>query len=58
MKKEYLSEAFRQLELLNEEDFNLSTTADNSDLKDFLDNDDMSVMSLDVIDPEAETEED
>ena len=32
MKKEYLSEAFRQLELLNEEDFNLSTTADNSDL--------------------------
>ena len=58
MKKEYLSEAFRQLELLNEEDFNLSTTADNSDLKDFLDNDDISVMSLDVIDPEAETEED
>ena len=58
MKKEYLSEAFRQLELLNEEDFNLSTTADNSDLKDFLDNDDMSVMSLDVIDPQAETEED
>lgn len=58
MKKEYLSEAFRQLELLNEEDFNLSTTADNSDLKDFLDNDDMGVMSLDVIDPEAETEED
>lgn len=58
MKKEYLSEAFRQLELLNEEDFNLSTTADNSDLKDFLDSDDMSVMSLDVIDPEAETEED
>ena len=58
MKKEYLSEAFRQLELLNEEDFNLSTTADNSDLKDFLDNDDVSIMSLDVIDPEAETEED
>lgn len=58
MKKEYLSEAFKQLELLNEEDFNLSTTADNSDLKDFLDNDDMSVMSLDVIDPEAESEED
>lgn len=58
MKKEYLSEAFRQLELLNEEDFNLSTTADNSDLKDFLDNDDISVMSLDVIDPEAESEED
>ena len=58
MEKAYLSEAFRQLELLNEEDFNLSTT-DGSEMKNFLDNDeDVSVMSLDVIDPEAESEED
>ena len=58
MEKAYLSEAFRQLELLNEEDFNLSTT-DGSEMKNFLDDDeDISVMSLDVIDPEAESEED
>ena len=58
MEKAYLSEAFRQLELLNEEDFNLSTT-DGSEMKNFLDDDeDVSVMSLDVIDPEAESEED
>ena len=58
MEKAYLSEAFRQLDLLNEEDFNLSTT-DGSEMKNFLDdNEDISVMSLDVIDPEAESEED
>ena len=59
MEKSYLSEAFKQLELLNEEDFNLSTDGSSlSDMKDYVDNNDMSVMSLDVIDPEAETEED
>lgn len=58
MDKAYLTEAFRALDLLNEEDFNLSSQDASDEMKDFLDNDDVSVMEIDVIDPEVTDEED
>lgn len=58
MDKAYLTEAFRALDLLNEEDFNLSSQDASDEMKDFLDSDDVSVMEIDVIDPEVTDEED
>lgn len=58
MDKAYLTEAFRALDLLNEQDFNLSSQDASDEMKDFLDNDDVSVMEIDVIDPEVTDEED
>lgn len=54
--KAYLAEAFKQLELLNEEDYNLST--DPSAIEDAMDfaNAD-SIMSMNIIDDEAVSEE-
>lgn len=51
---DYLSEAFKQLEILNEDVFDLDKDG-LEDLKDFQDEDEEEV--IDVIDPEAETEE-
>lgn len=53
-----LQEAFQQLNMLNEEDFNISNNSEEGveELKDFVDNDE-ELDTLDVIDPEAETEE-
>lgn len=56
MDKVYLQEAFKALDILNEEDFNLSSTEDMKDLKDFIETDD-EISFEEVIDPEAETEE-
>ena len=56
MGKVNLSEAFKQLEILNEENFELDNNQDINELKSFLDND-SKVELLDIIDPEAETEE-
>ena len=50
----YLSEAFKQLEILNEDVFDLDKDG-LEDLRDFQDEDEEEV--IDVIDPEAETEE-
>ena len=52
---DYLSEAFKQLEILNEDVFDLDKDG-LEDLRDFQDEDEEEV--IDVIDPEAETEED
>lgn len=56
MDKTFLQEAFKALDILNEEDFNLSSSEDIEDLKSFTD-DDTSIMDIDVIDPDV-TEED
>ena len=53
---EYLSEAFRALEMLNEEQFDV-TTGDFEDAKEFLADDEVEE-TVDIIDPDAETEED
>lgn len=52
----YLQEAFKALDdVLNEEDFNLSSIDSFKDAKDFVEDD--KIDFTDVIDPEAETEE-
>lgn len=53
-----LQEAFQQLNMLNEEDFNISNNSEEGieELKDFVDNDE-EIDTLDIIDPEAEDEE-
>lgn len=56
MENVYLQEAFKALDILNEEDFNLTSTDGFEDAKDFIDKDEKSDF-IDVIDPEAETEE-
>lgn len=56
MDKTFLQEAFKALDILNEEDFNLSSSEDIEDLKSFTD-EDTSIMDIDVIDPDV-TEED
>lgn len=54
--KAYLAEAFKQLELLNEEDYNLSTDPSAiEDAVDFVNAD--SIMSMNIIDDEATSEE-
>ena len=53
----YLSEAFKQLKILDEEDFQLSADVDATDkIKDFVDQDEVSD-DIEVIDTEAQTEE-
>lgn len=52
---QYLQEAFKKFEILDEEDFNLSASG-IEDMKSFVDNDE-KVDFTDVIDPSAETEE-
>lgn len=55
--KAYLAEAFKQLDLLNEEDYNLSTDSSAiEDAIDMLDKND-KIMSMDIIDDEADNEE-
>ena len=55
-KNVYLQEAFKALDILNEEDFNLSSMDDLKDAKEFIDTEEESDF-VDIIDPEAETEE-
>ena len=56
MKNVYLQEAFKALDILNEEDFNLSSVDGLKDAKEFIDTDEKSDF-IDIIDSEAETEE-
>ena len=51
----YLQEAFKALDILNEEDFNLGGVDSFKDVKDFLETEDDDISFEDVIDPEAET---
>ena len=51
-----LQEAFKALDILNEEDFDLSSSDGIEDLSNFMSSDE-TTNTLDVIDPEAETEE-
>ena len=54
---DFLSEAFKGLQSLNEETFDLQVTGENDELRDFLDSDD-ELETVTIIDDEAETEED
>lgn len=54
MANTYLQEAFKQLDILNEEDFNLSDKDSFNDLQEF---DDDEQMVIDIIDDEASSEE-
>lgn len=53
---QYLQEAFKRFDLLEEEDFNMDASGID-ELKSFLDDDKDNIDFTDVIDPEAETEE-
>lgn len=53
---DFLSEAFKSLQSLTEETFDLSATDGQEELKDFIDKDD-AIDTLTIIDDEAETEE-
>jgi len=57
MERSFLTEAFRSLQVLNEEDFNMSDTEDVEAMDDFA-NDSDEEEFINVIDPTAETEED
>lgn len=52
-----LTEAFQKLDLLESEDFNVSSSMDSAALQNFL-NDDELVDKVDIIDVDAETEDD
>lgn len=55
----YLQEAFQKLKLLESEDFDLSSSMDSAELQDFLgDNEEVEDDTIDIIDDDAETEED
>jgi len=56
MENVYLQEAFKALDILNEEDFSLSSVDGLKDAKEFIDKEEESDF-VDIIDPEAETEE-
>ncbi len=57
MENKYLQEAFQALNVLNEEDFDISTEGTDS-LKNFLDaEDNTNLITMDIIDTEADTEE-
>lgn len=49
----YLQEAFKALDILHEEDFNMASQEDMSELKDFIDNDEKEITFVDIIDDEA-----
>lgn len=53
---DFLSEAFKRLNVLNEETFDLSINGEQTELKDFLDNDE-EIDTVTIIDDEAETED-
>ena len=57
MEKTYLSEAFKALKILDEDTFD-TTSSGIEELRDFLDTDDENDDTLEIIDTEAETEED
>lgn len=52
-----LTEAFQKLDLLESEDFNISSSMDSASLQNFLDNDEVAD-KVDIIDAEADTEDD
>jgi len=52
---DFLSEAFKSLQSLTEETFDLSRADGNEDLKNFIDNNDDEIDTLTIIDDEAET---
>ena len=52
---DFLSEAFKSLQSLTEETFDLSSSEDKEELKDFIDNDVDEIDTLTIIDDEAET---
>lgn len=56
METRYLSEAFKKLKVLNEEEFPLTAADGIQDVKDFVDADEKEDF-VEIIDPEAETEE-
>ena len=56
MENVYLQEAFKALDILNEEDFNLASMDGLKDAKEFIDKDEESDF-IDIIDPEATTED-
>lgn len=56
MEKSFLTEAFKQLQILDEEDYQLNDNEDIKDMKDTLFND-LDDDSIDVIDPEAYSED-
>lgn len=56
MEKSYLTEAFKSLQILDEEDFSLTDSNDVEKIKDFTDADEKTDF-IDIFDPEAESEE-
>lgn len=58
MSLNYLNEAFTELQMLNEEDFNLNDTTSFDDMKSFMDMADDEEDTVEIIDSEAETEDD
>ena len=56
MEKSFLTEAFKQLQILDEEDYQLNNDEDIVDMKNTLFND-LDDDSIDVIDPEAHSED-
>jgi len=52
-----LNEAFQKLNLLESEDFNISSAMDSADLRNFIDTDELSD-EIDIIDVQADTEDD
>lgn len=56
--KVYLQEAFKALDMLNEEDFNIDTLSGQEDFKDFQIEDEEKPDFIDVMDTEASDEED
>lgn len=57
MERSFLTEAFKSLSILQEEDFNMNDAKDKEEMTDFT-NDAEEQEFIDVIDPTAETEED
>lgn len=52
-----LTEAFQKMDLLEAEEFDVSSTTDAADLRNFLDNDEIDD-SIDIVDVQADTEDD
>ena len=52
-----LTEAFQKMDLLESEDFNVSSSMDSADLRNFLDNDTVEDSSVDIIDIEKGEDE-
>lgn len=52
-----LNEAFQKMNLLESEDFNISSSMDSADLRNFIDEDEVT-SEVDIIDAQADTEDD